>query len=77
MLPTSTLNREPGLGELRAIVDAYEVRLSGCIEAIACMHMRLKNCPKELKGQHRNPKDGKSATTSCQVLVHRAPYCWH
>ena len=41
------------------------------------MHMHLKNCPKSLKGQYHNPKDGKLATVSCEALVDRTLYCGH
>ena len=36
-----------------------------------------ENCPKAMKGQYHNPKDGKLATISCEALVVRRLYCWH
>lgn len=39
--------------------------------------MKWKNCPKTLKGQYHNPKDGKLATVSCDALVDHDLYCWH
>lgn len=72
------LNREPILGELRTIVGEYEdAGFPGCMGCIDCMHMHWKNCPKALKGQYHNPKDGKLATISCEALVDRNLYCWH
>lgn len=64
--------------ELRNITARYEEQgFPGCVGCLDCMHLKWKNCPKALKGQNHNPKDGKLATLSCEALVGHDLYCWH
>lgn len=72
------LNREPDVMELQEIVNNYEnAGFPGCLGCLDCMHLKWKNCPRSLKGQYHNPKDGKLATISCEAMCDRNLYCWH
>ncbi|KAI0563688.1 Plant transposon protein [Gracilaria domingensis] len=72
------LNKEPTLHQLRAIQEQYaQVGFPGCIGFVDCMHVHWKYCPKAMKGQYHNPKDGKLAIMSCEALCDRRLYCWY
>ena len=68
------LKRKPTVTELQGIFDGYAARgCPGCVGSLDCM----KNCPRALKGQFHNPRDGKLAAISCDAVTDGDLYCWH
>ena len=72
------LNRHPSVQEMRSIEKLYSrAGFPGCIGCVDTMKIKWKNCPKVLKGQFHNPKDGKLAALSCEAWTDRNLFCWH
>jgi hypothetical protein len=72
------LNREPILTELQAIESKYSAKgFPGCVGSVDCMQFYWKNCPKALKGQYHNPKNGRPASINCEAMTDSDLYCWH
>jgi hypothetical protein len=72
------LNRRPTKTEILAIEAKYaDAGFRGCIGAVDCMEHIWKNCPKQLKGQFKNPKDEKLAVISIEAWCDRDLYCWN
>eukprot|EP00170_Pyropia_yezoensis_P001759 contig_7532_g1763 len=72
------LNREPTVAELQMLSDCFAARgFPGCVGSVDCMKILWKNCPRALKGQYHNPKDGKLAVISCEAVADGDLYCWH
>jgi len=72
------LKRKPTVTELQGIFDGYAARgCPGCVGSVDCMKLHWKNCPRALKGQFHNPRDGKLAAISCDAVTDGDLYCWH
>lgn len=72
------LNREPAVAELQMLSDRFAARgFPGCVGSVDCVKITWKNCPRALKGQYHNPKDGKQAVISCEAVADGDLYCWH
>ena len=72
------LRRRPTEEELKSIESAHRsVGFPGCIGSVDCMRQLWKNCPKALKGQYYNPKDGRIAVISVEAWCDRDLYVWH
>jgi len=72
------LNREPTVAELQGISDGNAARgFPACVGSFDCMKLHWKNCPRALKGQFHNPKEGKLAVISCEAVTDGDLYCWH
>jgi len=72
------VNREPTVAELQGISDGYAARgFPGCVGSVYCMKLHWKNCPRALKGQFHNLKDGKLAVISCEAVTEGDLYCWY
>lgn len=64
------VNREPSVQELRDIQGQHQKQgFPGCIGSVDCMHLHLKNCPKDYKGYYHNSNDDTLATISCEAVV--------
>ncbi len=72
------LNRPPTLSELRALDAGFAGTLfPGCVGSVDCMNIVWKNCPRALKGQYHNPKNGNLATIAVEAMCDTDLYFWH